>query len=102
MPRGLDSSITTELNQTTFAAPIYWIRIRRKDGSYLRFGERAVTFDDGFGSQAFSARLVSVSDFQFSADQAGPITITLANVDGQITTYDRAESFAGETCELIA
>lgn len=102
MARGLSGAIKTELGLTTFAAPIYCIRIKRKDGTYLRWSERNPTFDDGTGSHAYEARLQNIGGFSFSADESGPISITVSNVDGQLTTLDRAESFAGESCELIA
>jgi hypothetical protein len=102
MPRGLTAGQKTELDSTTLGAPVYCVRIRRKDGSFLRWSERNPTFNDGTPSQTYEARIRSISGFEFGPDEAGPITITLANVDGQITTLDRAESFAGERCEVLA
>jgi hypothetical protein len=102
MPRGLSSPQKTELGLTTFTAPVYCVRIKRKDGSYLRWSERNPTFNDGTPSQTYEARIRSIGGFRFAADEQGPITIILSNVDGQITTLDRAESFAGESCEVLA
>lgn len=102
MPRGLSSPIKTELAGTTFQLPVYCIRIRRNDGTFLRYAEQQVTFNDGTPSQTYTARLKTISGFDFSADEAGPLTITLANVDGVITGLDHDESFAGGTCELLA
>ena len=101
MPRGLSSPIKTELGQTTLALPVYGVRITRK-ADVLRWSERSLSFDDGTGVKSFEARLAAISGFDFSADETGAITLTLANVDGQITTLDRTESFAGAKCELLA
>lgn len=102
MPRDLSSDITTELSKTAFALPIYCVRITRSTGDVLRWAEQGISFDDGSGMQAYEARLMSVSGLDFSPDQAGPVTFTVGNVDGLVTTLDRTKSFSGATFEFLA
>jgi Pectate lyase superfamily protein len=96
MPRGVSSSIITELDKAAFEAPIYAVRIVREAGT-LYWAERTVTID----GQAYEARLDGHDGVEFSAGTATQFTITALNVDGAVTILDRAESFAGCRCELL-
>jgi hypothetical protein len=106
MPRGLSSTITDELDKTAFAAPIWCVRITRQGGT-LRWAETGndptgLIFNDGFGTQTYEVRIVSISGIGFDPNNASEVTIRLANTDGAITDLDREESFAGCRCEIIA
>lgn len=102
MPRGLSSTITDALNATSFGLPIYCVRITRATGDVLRWAEQSVSFDDGSGTQSYEARLISISGLDFSPDQAGPVTLMVANVDGQVTIIERTRTFLGATLEILA
>lgn len=101
MPRGLTTPIKAEIAKTAWSGPIYGVRITRI-ADVLRWSDRTVVFNDGTPAQSYTARLVSIGGMDFSADEAGAITLTLANPDGAITTLDRTESFAGAKLELLA
>jgi hypothetical protein len=101
MPRGLSSPIQSELSQTELLLPIYCVRITRDVGDVLRWAERALSFDDGTGTQSYSARLVSLSGLEFGVDEVGAIQITVANADGAITTLDRTKSFSQARCDVL-
>ncbi len=97
MPRGLDPAITAELASTTFGLPIYALRITRRAASILRWGEHDFTI----GGEHFETRLQSLTGITFSPDQASPITMTVANIDGAVTTADRNVSFRGAKVEVL-
>lgn len=102
MPRDLSSPIKAELGKTNLALPVCCVRITLSPSNILRWSDRTVTFNDGSGSQTYSARLMGLTGMDFSPDQTGPIQITIANPDGAITTLDQDESFNGAAVEVLA
>jgi hypothetical protein len=100
MSRGLSLTITNELDKTAFLFPIWCVRITRESG-VLRWSERNPSFDDGSGVHSYEARITGISGVTFDPNNAGEVTITLANPDDAITILDRAESFAGAKCEIL-
>jgi len=105
MPRGLDSAIVSEFGNTEHALPIYAVRITRESG-VLYWAERGDGTSSGDGSividgQAYEARLMGVSGLEYGISDAAQISITVANVDGEVTDLDRAESFAGSRVDLL-
>lgn len=101
MSYGLPGSVKTELAATQFALPVYCVRITRKNDTQ-RWAEQSVTFNDGTGSQAYTARLKSLTGMDYSVGELKQVSITVANIDGAVTTLDRSESFAGAKFEVIA
>lgn len=98
MPRGIDSSILSALSQTKIEGLLYLVKLTLKSGVKY-WGERALTYD----GHDYTARVMHISDLTHGSvsGNSNEVEIDLANVDGLITTLDRAESFLGAKVEII-
>lgn len=96
MPRGIPAPILAELNAVQVRGPIYLTKVTVRSGVKY-WGERGGSL---FGN-TYEARLLNASQLSFSVGDSEELLLKYANVDGAITTLDRAESFVGAKVEII-
>ena len=96
MPKGIGAGILAALDSVQVGGLIYLVKVTVRSGVKY-WGERGGTF---LGN-VYEARLQNASQLSYAVSDSEELLLTFANVDGAITTLDRAESFVGAKVEII-